>query len=124
MGATSAKNGKLLVDGVEVADILNIEFTRTVDEHIYGSSSTSARKKRVAGHGDCTGSFEMMADDGAFALDFEEGDEVTIKGYSTADKYFEEDVLITEIGHTVPIEEGSPLRITITFGGNGARTVV
>ena len=125
MSVISAKNGKLEIGGVEVADIRNISFSRTADLHEYASSSTSGRKRRNAGHKDCTGSFEMYAADGAFLLTFAEGDTVTIKGYSDASShYFEEQVIISSIGHEVPVEDGGNVPITVEFGGDGEPTVV
>ena len=121
----SAKSGKLEIDAGEIADIRNISFVEENDAQVYSSSSTSGRKKRIAGVSDATGSFTLYPDAGAVALSFSVGDSVTVKGYTDGSaKYFEVAAVITNITLGVPIEEGGLVPFDVEFGGDGAPSKV
>ena len=119
----SAADGKLAVDGQEVADIRAITLDRAAETDEYASTATNGRKRRLGGHADCTGTFEMYAEAGSFSLGFDVGDTVTITGYADATHSFSLQAVVSHIAHGVPVEAGRLVPVTVSFGGDGEPTL-
>jgi len=114
----SAANGRLEIDGEEVADIRHITFDRTAEAEEYASTATGGRKRRLGGHADCTGTFQVLAKAGAFDLGFDAGDAVTITGYADAGHSFRLRAVVSRIAHAVPVA-GGMVSVTVEFAGDG-----
>ena len=100
-------------DVSDEADVQNWTITATANATAYGSSDTDGRKKRLAGTGDMTGSFTMLA-----VPSFEEGANAEFIGH-TGNEVYTAQIFIETITPSVDIDNGTPSSWNVTFGGNG-----
>ena len=112
-------NGKVYVDDAEVADVRSFSVPRENDVKTYASSSTSGYEKTAAGNTRWTFVMSLYLPDGSLSLDFDVGDLVTVKGYTTTGKYFEGDVRISSIEPDVDIEGARMEGCTVRGVGHG-----
>lgn len=100
------------------ADVRNVQWTETNDVNVYASSSTAGLKKRVAGHSDLSGSFEVYSD--AVAAGLQEGETIalTVKpdGTTAHPSMSATSCVIESIAYNVPIEGGGLISAVVNFG--------
>lgn len=116
----SGCNGKVLVDGVEIAEVRSWSFNWVAEVKEYSSSSTNCAKKRIAGVKDVqNGSIEVYVDDeDRFDAQVQAGDTVTLQLYEDADDIWTiEDTVIESIEPSAQIEAGDPVAAKIGFAG-------
>lgn len=116
----SGCNGKVLVDGVEIAEVRSWSFNWVAETKEYASSSTGCAKKRIAGVKDVqNGSIEVYVDDeDRFDALVQVGDTVTLQLYEDADDIWTvEDTVIDTIEPNTQIESGDPVSAKIGFAG-------
>lgn len=126
MATFSGKDGKISDGSGDLADITRWTFTRTSNNHAYGSSSSSGFKRRVAGVKDGSGSIVGLIQVGA-APPVAEGDEVTLqlfedKNAAGSQPYWSVPAVIEQVRIEVDIDDGTPVGFTADFTTNGAWT--
>jgi hypothetical protein len=121
MAAISGKNGKILANSVEIADVRDWTLNRSNEDKPYNSSSTAGETRRVAGNNDSSGSFNIYSEDGNIA-NIERGSVYTLHLYVNATQFYSVPAFIQSIEPTVSIESADLVGVSITFAQNGAIT--
>jgi hypothetical protein len=113
MALISAKNGVVSWEAVVVGEATNIVVNTTTDAQVYASSSSSGKKKRVAGHVDNEGTFTLLADVWAIA----KGTIGTLLLESiTGTTLFSGEAMITDRSFNVDIGTGAIVSLDVTWG--------
>jgi hypothetical protein len=123
-GPISAKRGYLKVGAsggavATIADARNIRYERTSENQIYGGSSTSGYRRRIAGYSDYMLSFEVYAQNGVLVWTHAEGASINVEGYSDTGIGIKGAFLIDRITGVVDIESGALVGISVECGGDG-----
>ena len=123
-GPISGKNGNLHIGtgaATEVADVRNWRLSRTADNPAYNSSDTGGVTKRLSGNTDWSATFTAYFQDDA-DVSVSEGDEVTIKLYVDASRYYEGNAIVSRIEEEVPIEDAGLVGYEVEVEANGELT--
>lgn len=126
MATFSGKDGKVHDGGGAIADITRWTFSKSSNNHAYGSSSSGGHKARVAGVKDGNGTIEGKMQAGALPP-VEEGDSVTLQLYEDGNAagstpYWSVPAIIGNVEIEVDIDDGAPVSWTAEFETNGAWT--
>jgi hypothetical protein len=118
MAVHSGKTGYVTIDGSAESDVQDWTISDDANATAYGSSNTGGRKKRLAGTGDCTGSFTMLQ-----VPSFDAGGTGQFVGHTggiTGGEIYTAEIFIETVTPNVNINDGTPSSWNVTFGGNGA----
>ena len=123
-GPISAKRGYLKVglstgSVATIPDCRNIRTEETSENQAYASSSTSGHRRRIAGHFDCTVSFDIYAQSGVLVWTYRRGDSIKLEGYSDTGVGIKGTFLIDRITNITDIEGGGLVGITVECSGDG-----
>jgi hypothetical protein len=117
----NGKTAKVYKSSTEVLHAKNWKFTDTVELKAYASSSTNGRKKRTAGVGDCSGTFEIMCHDGE-PPNIVAGESLSLKLEVDTSNYITAEVMISQREIGADADTGDNVMFTYTFEGNGSVT--
>lgn len=120
----SGKHGRVKVAGTALTDVTKWSLTPKSENQAYASSHTNGRKKRIAGVGDSSGSFDTKYDS-ATGPKFREGQEVTLQlrvNKTDPGDGFDVEAIIDEVSYEVDLDSGAIVAENYTFSGNGALT--
>ncbi len=123
MAVLSGKDGTLYLGAVEVTPVSNWRLAITSFNPDYAANDTGGWKQRAAGVKDCSGSFEVKAeDDGNCPV--EEGDAISLKLHvdATGSNYYAVPAIVDRIEVDVDVNRGRIVAFAIDFSGNGAIT--
>ena len=123
MATRSSKFGKAVWGATDIPESRGWTFTDESDNKAYASSATAQRRKRVAGHGDSSGSFRAYLD---ATVDLEgilvAGDTDTLKLYEDGTRFWAIEAIIDSVVITDEIEGGDIVEVTVNWSGNGTVT--
>ena len=120
----SGKDGKVFIDGVEVAHIREWSLDRTGNNTVYSSSSTAGHKRRLCGVVDWTATISAFLENGSPFVDADINQIVTLQLISAAGKIREGSAMITDIGEANPVEDASGNTVNFTAGAMEAITLI
>lgn len=126
MPAVSGKYGSVKIGSSCVAEADKWSITKECVIHEYATCETPGTDffGKLAGRRRHSGTMEGIYDpDDPIEDYFDEGDEVTLKLYYTASKFYTGSVIIENL--TIPdvdIQDGAPVRWTASFQVNGGLT--
>lgn len=123
MAGQSGKDGKVLAGATQLAEITKWTFNPKSNNPAWASSDSAGYKKRVAGVKDGGGSIEGKFDSSSkFYTLVAEGDEVTLKLYLDATRYYSVPAIIDDYSLTVDMDTGDVVGWSANFSTNGAWT--
>ena len=122
MAVFSALAGSGSFATVAIDDLRNIEVVREAAEKTFASSSTNGQIKRVSGHLDERGSFDVYVDaaevgpDGILGNVVEGAAETLVLKSSSGQTIFSDTAEIISITYAVPIEGGDVVTASVAWG--------
>ena len=123
MPILSGKDGTVLIDDVEVAQLTRWTLRRTSRNKAYTANDTGGAWKRTTGSKDATGRFLVQVTDSGSAP-VEEGDAVTLELHvdDTDENYYRVPAVIDSVGTEVDVDRGELVGYRVGFSGNGPIT--
>jgi hypothetical protein len=123
MATFSGKDGKVLIGGSPLADIIGWTLRTASDNPTYASSSTGGYRKRVPGVKDAAGTvrFKLNPAD-PITDDLDAGVAVTLLLYLDATRFYTVPAVIDALRLEVDIDTGDVVGGVADFSGNGAWT--
>ena len=117
MAAISGKDGKVSVDGTDIAEVTGWTLERTSNNPAWASSSIPGRKQRVAGVQDASGTIEGKLDVANTPMGdgLVEGGSVTLNLYVNATQFFVVPALIDSISFECDMDEGEVVSFSAAF---------
>jgi len=125
MAILRGKDGKILADGVELAEIVSWTFqTRSVGI-VYSSSATGGYRRRLPGARQGTGRFEFKINPAALVTDsLQEGSEITLQLFLNASLHYLVPAVIDELNVATEIATEDFIHGTCQFSTTAAWSVV
>jgi len=121
MAAVSGQYGTVHIGSSELLEVNFWSMSRKTNVHQYATNNTSGHKKTVAGTKSGSGTIRGVYDPDDPPDDhFVDGDDVTLKLYTTAAKYIEADSTIENLDYEVEIDEGEVVGWEAGFVTDGA----
>ena len=121
MPMLSGQNGKVLVDGVGVANITRWKFATRTEGPSYASSATDGFRKRLAGVRHGSGIVRFLQDTvSPIQSQLTEGDSVTLRLHIDTDAFYSVPAVIEKIAIDTDIDSIDPVGGEFTFDTTGA----
>jgi len=119
----SGQYGKIIADGVEVANITRWKFETKSNTIAYASSATGGFRQRLRGvrHGAGTVQFVLNAA-APVQNQLAEGDHVTLKLHIDTDRFYSVPAVIETLSLEVDIDSADPVNGQFKFATAGAWT--
>lgn len=119
--AVSGQRGTVQIGSSDLVETKGWKFSRKANVHTYASNTSAGYKRAVAGTKSGSGTISG-AYDATDPIDdhFEEGDEVTLKLYTTASAYYSVPAVIESIDFEVDMDEGDIVSWEAAFVADGA----
>lgn len=118
-GPETPFGGKVLMDGVEVADVRGHTINEVHESKPYNSSATAGVTKRLQGNTDWTATITLYVDEDG-KVPIAKGDYVAVKLYSDATHGREGNAWVDGVTYEVDIEDKAINAATIEVSGDGA----
>lgn len=118
----SAKTGTIKHSGAPLTNVRNISLTETSDNKAFATNDTGGIMDRIAGHKDFSGTCELYADGGSFTppQSLAVGGVFTMAALSMTGKQISAVAIIDSIEHSIDIESGDLVGLTLAYSGKGA----
>lgn len=122
--AVSGQFGTVEIGASDLVECTGWKFSRKANVHQYASNTSAGYKRAVAGTKSGSGTISGKYSS-ADPIDdhFEEGDEVTLKLYTTASAYYSVPAVIESIDFEVDMDEGDIVSWEAAFTADGAWTL-
>lgn len=121
--AVSGQYGTVHVGSSEVIEVTGWTFSRKANVHQYASNTSNGYKRAVAGTKSGSGNVSGRYDPTNPPEDsFGEGDEVTLKLYTTATKFFQVPSVIENVDYECDMDEGEIVSWEASFVADGEWT--
>lgn len=116
----TAIEGSVTFDSTEITDCGKFTINETQETTSYGSSSTDGHRKRALGHKDWTATVEVKGDTSGLSLTAGDSGSLVCKDADSDGYTYTGNAILESIAYDVDIDGGTPIGVTLTFGGNGA----